>query len=115
MFYKTNIDSVYDTNNIIETSLEEIATLSPSQLALQEVRDKKDLEILAKCYASFKPLSLEWLDFRNELHMTADKDYFIESYSEGLLPLYEGKMIHQFNAEFSEPTYFLDSTAFDKD
>lgn len=114
MFYKTNIDSVYDTNNIIETSLEEIATLSPIQLALQEVRDKKDLEILAKCYARFKPLSLEWLDFRNELHMTADKDLFIESFSEGLLPLYEGKMIHQFNAEFSEPSYFLDSTAFDE-
>ena len=114
MFYKTNIDSVYDINNIIETSLEEIATLSPSQIALQEVRDKKDLEILAKCYASFKPLSLEWLDFRNELHMTADKDLFIESYSDGLLPLYEGKMIHQFNAEFGEPSYFLDSTAFDE-
>lgn len=114
MFYKTNIDSVYDTNNIIETSLEEIATLSPIQLALQEVRDKKDLEILAKCYASFKPLSLEWLDFRRELDMTNDKDLFIESFSEGLLPLYEGKMIHQFNAEFSEPSYFLDSTSFDK-
>lgn len=114
MFYKTNIDSVYDTNNIIETNLEEIATLSPIQLALQEVRDKKDLEILAKCYTSFKPLSLEWLDFRNELHMTADKDLFIESYSDDLLPLYEGKMIHQFNAEFGEPTYFLDSTSFDK-
>ena len=114
MFYKTNIDSVYDTNNIIETSLEEIATLSPSQIALQEVRDKKDLEILAKCYSSFKPLSLEWLDFRRELDMTVDKDLFIESFSEGLLPLYEGKMIHQFNAEFSEPSYFLDSTSFDK-
>lgn len=114
MFYKTNIDSVYDTNNIIETSLEEIATLSPSQIALQQVRDKKDLEILAKCYARFKPLSLEWLDFRNELHMTNDKKLFIESYSDDLLPLYEGKMIHQFNAEFSEPSYFLDSTSFDK-
>lgn len=114
MFYKTNIDSMYDTNNIIETSLEEIAILSPSQIALQEVRDKKDLEILAKCYARFKPLSLEWLDFRRELDMTADKDLFIESYSDDLLPLYEGKMIHQFNAEFSEPTYFLDSTAFDE-
>ena len=114
MFYKTNIDSVYDINNIIETSLEEIATLSPSQIALQEVRDKKDLEILAKCYSSFKPLSLEWLDFRNELHMTNDKKLFIESYSDDLLPLYEGKMIHQFNAEFGEPSYFLDSTSFDK-
>lgn len=114
MFYKTNIDSMYDTNNIIETSLEEIAILSPSQIALQEVRDKKDLEILAKCYARFKPLSLEWLDFRRELDMTNDKKIFIESFSEGLLPLYEGKMIHQFNAEFSEPSYFLDSRSFDK-
>lgn len=78
------------------------------------MRSKADLEILKKCYAAFKPLSLEWLDFRRELDMTNDKDLFIESYQEGLLPLYEGKMIHQNNAEFKEAQYFLDSKAFDK-
>ncbi|ANV98754.1 restriction endonuclease [Helicobacter enhydrae] len=114
MFYQTQIDAIYDNHNTIATTFAEIKALSPSQLAFQEVRSKADLEILKKCYAAFKPLSLEWLDFRNELHMTADKDLFIESYQEGLLPLYEGKMIHQNNAEFGEAQYFLDSKAFDK-
>ncbi|MBX7491064.1 N-6 DNA methylase [Helicobacter sp. Faydin-H70] len=78
MFYKTNIEEVYDKANIIPTTLKEIKRLSPNQLALQEMRDKKDLEILAKCYGAFAPLDLKWLDFRNELHMTQDKDLFIE-------------------------------------
>ncbi|WP_231549670.1 hypothetical protein [Campylobacter sp. MIT 97-5078] len=32
----------------------------------------------------------------------------------GLYPLYEGKMIHQFNASFKESQYFLDKKAFDE-
>ena len=114
MFYKTNIESVYKEANMIDISLENIKSLSPNQLALQEVRSEKDLKILQKCYTAFAPLSLEWLDFRNELHMTQDKDLFIEFYSENLLPLYEGKMIWQFNADFSEAQYFLDSKDFDE-
>ncbi|WP_066386494.1 Eco57I restriction-modification methylase domain-containing protein [Helicobacter himalayensis] len=114
MFYKTNIEEIYDKSNIIPLTLQDIKTLSPHQLALQEVRGKKDLEILRKCYAAFSPLNLEWLDFRNELHMTQDKDLFIESYRNGLLPLYEGKMIHQFDAEFTNPQYFLNIADFDR-
>lgn len=114
MFYQTNIESIYDKDNIIKLTLKDIKTLSPNQLALQEVRSKKDLEILRKCYEAFEPLSLEWLDFRRELDMTNDKDLFIESYREGLLPLFEGKMIHQFSSHFSEPQYFLNPSAFDK-
>ena len=114
MFYQTKVESIYDKDNIIKLTLKDIKTLSPNQLALQEVRSKKDLEILRKCYEAFEPLSLEWLDFRRELDMTNDKDLFIESYREGLFPLFEGKMIHQFSAYFSEPQYFLNPSAFDK-
>lgn len=46
--------------------------------------------------------------------MTQDKDLFIESGQEGLIPLYEGKMIHQNNAEFAPPSYFLDPVSFDE-
>ena len=74
---------------------------------------KRVLEILGKAYGKFAPLNSHYLDFRRELDMTNDKDLFIESYKEGLLPLYEGKKIHQFNAEFSEPNYFLDKDTFD--
>ena len=167
MFYKTKIDEIYEAKNVIELSLADIEGLSPMHLALQEVRDRRDLEILGKCYGRFAPLESSWLDFRNELHMTADKDLFIDeadidnshisrhslvakraknpnddadskdspsatisSSGEGALgwvnppqylPLYEGKRIHQYNAEFENPTkkssdkrYFLEITAFDE-
>lgn len=120
MFYKTSIEEIYDKSNIIPLSLKDIKALSPNQLALQEVRSQKDLEILQKCYAAFTPLnSLDmrreldmtndkeiFLDFRNELHMTNDKHSYV--------PLYEGKMINQFDAEFSEAQYFLNTADFDR-
>lgn len=114
MFYKTSIEEIYDKANIILLTLQDIRALSPNQLALQEVRSQKDLEILQKCYAAFAPLDLKWLDFRRELDMTNDKDLFIESTSKGLLSLYQGKMIHQFNANFGEAQYFLNIADFDR-
>lgn len=120
MFYKTNIEEIYDKANIIPLILQNIKRLSPNQLALQEVRSQKDLEILQKCYAAFAPLnSLDmrreldmtndkeiFLDFRNELHMTNDKHSYV--------PLYEGKMINQFDAEATNPQYFLNIADFDR-
>lgn len=154
MFYKTKIDEIYECDNVIDLSLADIEGLSPTHLALQEVRDKRDLEILAKCYGRFTPLDLRWLDFRRELDMTNDKDLFIDevdlvakqaknpndsavsvdsslhamcsaqndkNLAKHYLPLYEGKRIHQYNAEFENPAkkssdkrYFLEITAFDE-
>ncbi|WP_253248281.1 N-6 DNA methylase [Helicobacter sp. 12S02634-8] len=78
MFYQTNTHSLNDASKVILLDYETISSLSPHHLALMELRDKLDLSILQKCYQSFPTLSLQWLDFRNELHMTADKDLFIE-------------------------------------
>ena len=87
---------------------------SPDQWAMMELRDPKDLPILQKCYAAFAPLSPDWLDFRNELHMTADKTIFLEQAVAGALPLYEGKMIWQFSHLWEQPQYWLDPAAFDE-
>ncbi|OBV29823.1 restriction endonuclease [Helicobacter sp. CLO-3] len=115
MFYKTNpAQDLYDKDSIIKTSFKSIKAISPHQLAFMEVRSRFDLEILEKCYKAYDALDLEWLDFRRELDMTNDKDLFIESFGENLLPLYEGKMIHQFDAKFGTPQYFLDKKAFDE-
>lgn len=126
MFYKTDIAEVQGElgkKNAIPLTLEEIKALSPAQLSLHEVRGARDLEILKKCYGRFAPLDSQWLDFRNELHMTADKDLFIEKddpkkrWHAGLLRLFEGKMIGQFNAAHGEMNgeaqYFLDARDFD--
>jgi len=91
-----------------------VKALSPEQWALMELRDHTDLPILQKCYSAFPALSSEWLDFRRELHMTDDKDLFLEATAPGLLPLYEGKMIWQYSHVFEQPQYWLDGAAFDQ-
>ena len=91
-----------------------VKSLSPEQWALMELRDATDLPILQKCYSAFPALSPAWLDFRRELHMTDDKDLFIEKDAPGLLPLFEGKMIWQYSHVFDQPQYWLDRTAFDE-
>lgn len=112
MSYLTEVDSL--SQKPITLTFQDICSISPTQLALPEVRSQEMLNLLLKSYQAFPPLSLEWLDFRQELNMTIDKDLFLESHTEGLLPLYEGKMIHQNDAEFAPPTYFLSSSSFDE-
>ncbi|RDU73207.1 restriction endonuclease [Helicobacter anseris] len=113
MSYLTEADSLY-TQKPLSFTLQEIVSLSPTQLSLPEVRSEDTLKILLRLYSSFSPLSLEWLDFRRELDSSIDKDLFIESSQEGLIPLYEGKMIHQNDCEFAPPKYFLDPLSFDE-
>jgi len=91
-----------------------LKTLSPEHWALMELRDRDDLALLEKCYGAFAALSPEWLDFRRELHMTDDKDLFLEKEAPGLLPLFEGKMIWQYSHQHDKPQYWLDAAAFDE-
>lgn len=114
MFYKTDINSLKNKDEILTLSLEDIKKLSPTHLALMELKDKQALEILRKSYNAFQTLSFDYIDFRRELDMTNDKDLFIEEFGEGLLPLYEGKMIHQFDTNFSQAIYFLEKAKFDE-
>lgn len=101
---------------IIDYPLAALKALSPEQWAMMELHTSRDLPILQKCYTAFKPLSEKWLDFRNELHMTADKDLFIENSKNGLLellPLFEGKMIWQFSDQHEQAQYWLDANTLD--
>jgi hypothetical protein len=112
-FYLTDPAELNDPARHVPYPLETLKALSPKQWALMELRDGADLPILQKCYGAFPALSPEWLDFRNELHMTSDKDLFIEQAAPGLLPLFEGKMIWQYSHVFDEAQYWLDASAFD--
>ena len=57
MFYKTDVNSIYEQSNIIELDLELIQNLSPEHLSLLELRSSEDVNILKKCYDVFKRLS----------------------------------------------------------
>jgi hypothetical protein len=118
-FMETDTSHLYkktktERNKDIDYSLEVVKKLSPDSLSFMEVRKKTDLRFLHKVYKNFKPLYFEYFDFRRELDMTNDKSIFQEKYKTGLVPLYEGKMIHQFDSKFGEPSYFLDLKEFDQ-
>ena len=48
------------------------------------------------------------LKLGNEFHMTNDSYLFKTEPGKGRLPLYEGKMIHQFEVGYAEPRYWVD-------
>ncbi len=97
-------------------SLDDLRVTSPDHMAFMEVAGgRKDLDILRRLYSLFKPLDPQWLDFRNELHATNDKAIFIETdRPEGLLPLYKGAMIWQYDSCYAQPEYWLDPKVFDE-
>ena len=113
-FYVLDAADLQRPETHVAYPLATVKALSPEHWALLELRDGTDLPILEKCYGAFPALSADWLDFRRELHMTDDKDLFIEERAPGLLPLYEGKMIWQYSHVFEQPQYWLDREAFDR-
>jgi hypothetical protein len=113
-FMQTDARILKTDEHILEYAVADIALLSPEHLSLMEVKTNQDLEILRKIYAKFPPISTDFIDFRNELHATNDKDLFIENKATGLLPLYEGKMIHQYNSNYAEPQYWVNELALQK-
>jgi hypothetical protein len=113
-FYLLDPAELQQPQRHIAYPLTTLKALSSEQWALMELRDGADLPILQKCYSAFAPLAPQWLDFRNELHMTSDKVLFIEKTAPGLLPLYEGKMVWQYSHVLDAPQYWLDEQAFDQ-
>lgn len=113
-FMQTNTDVLYENqgkNDILYYPYEDIYTLSPNHWALFEIKSDQDLPIIRKVYQQFQPLSPDYLDFRNELHMTNDRDIFREKPEDMIL--YEGKMIHQFRNDFANPQYWIKQKDFE--
>ncbi|MCA2657897.1 MAG: Eco57I restriction-modification methylase domain-containing protein [Microcystis sp. M049S2] len=93
-------------------SVDLIRKLSPDSLSVMEFKQDIDIHIAEKM--SRFPLLGEtlpdtWnLKLTREFHMTDDSYLFKTEPAEGRLPLYEGKMIHQFTHRYALPKYWLD-------
>ncbi|MBW5390957.1 Eco57I restriction-modification methylase domain-containing protein, partial [Brachyspira hampsonii] len=75
---------------------------------MPEIENNSDINILEKMYSIGKRIDREYIDFYRELDMTNDKDIFLEKRNNDEMPLYEGKMVWQFNSKFEEAQYFVD-------
>ncbi len=92
-------------------SVDLIRKLSPDSLSVMEFKGNLDVQIAEKMLR-FPLLGEELPDTWNlrltrEFDMTNDSHLFKTEPGAGRLPLYEGKMIHQFEAHFAEPRYWV--------
>ncbi|MCU0437290.1 MAG: Eco57I restriction-modification methylase domain-containing protein [Raineya sp.] len=113
-FMQTEAFVLKTNKNIIEYSYTDIETLSKEHHSFMEVKTTQDLEILRKIYGKFSAINPDEINFKNELNATSDKDLFIETPQADLMPLYEGKMIHQYNSRFAEPQYWVNEKALEQ-
>lgn len=96
----------------ITLPVELIRRLSPDSLSVMEFRSETDVEIAEKMLKF--PLLGEHIEGRwnlklnREFDMTNDSHLFRSESGPGRLPLYEGKMIHQFTHQWAEPRYWVD-------
>ena len=108
-----------DTNRLYNKEILDLSyplsisrSLFPNSYIILEINDDKAFSIIDKMYSVGKAIDPNYIDFRNELHMTNDNDLFLEiKTGESLFPLYEGKMIHQFNPNFATANYWVDPEA----
>ncbi|MEH2178181.1 Eco57I restriction-modification methylase domain-containing protein [Nostoc sp.] len=102
---------MFPLEDSLQISVEMVRQLSPESLGIVEFTNKYDLLIAEK--VSKSPLLGEKLNkcwnisLQSEFHMTNDSYLFQQEIKPKMLPLYEGKMIHQFNYQFDKPRYWI--------
>jgi len=98
----------------LNVSVDLIKMLSPESLSVMEFHCDRDIRI-AERMLSFPLLGDNIPDkwnvrFSQELNMTSDSPLFKEQSGEGLMPLYEGKMIWHFDHQYADVRFWVDES-----
>jgi hypothetical protein len=102
-----------DTANLIYMRRESLERFSPDSLSVMEFETPHDYEVAETIYGKWPLLGDELRDlwnpvFAREFDMANDSHLFNQR--QNGFPLYEGKMIHQYNAYFASPRYWIDES-----
>jgi hypothetical protein len=99
----------------IRYAVEMIRRFSPENESFMEFRSAADYTLATKIRGEHRLLAECDYPFQRELHMTDDNHLFIKlgdkKVGKGQLTLYEGKMIHQFDAHFMPATLVVEEAA----
>ena len=99
----------------IHYSIEMVRRFSPQNLSVMEFRSQHDYTVATKIRAQHKLLGDLGYQFRRELHPADDVKFYVKDparkLAKGEATIYEGKMIHQFDASFAARTYHASEEA----
>lgn len=111
VFYAQNFKDIEDPRRHIEFTSEDIARMNPNTGTCPIMRSYRDMEINRKIYRNVPVLWKEhtaraddnpWgIQFLRMFDMTNDSDLFHDEPFAGCVPLYEGKLIHQFDDRYA--------------
>jgi len=106
-FFLTQIKQLENKQKIFTLSPQEIALINPNTLTCPIFRTSQDAELTKKIYQLVPVLENEktkvnpWgISFMRMFDMANDSGLFQNEAGDGLVPLYEGKMFHQFDHRF---------------
>ena len=104
--------ALFPRHGALPISVELVRRLSPDSLSVMEFKTPLDVTIAEKMLR-FPLLGERRTDTWNlvltqEFNMTSDSKLFKTSPAFSRLPLYEGKVIHQFTHEWGKPKYWID-------
>ena len=92
-----------------------IEKLSPGSLSIMEFETSSDIAVAEKLLRhplAGSPEPDTWnIKFLREFDMTNDSKVFEKNPGTGLIPLFEGKMVHQFSHTHAAPRYWVEETA----
>jgi hypothetical protein len=103
LFFATSVEHLADEQRAFALASDEIALINPNTRTAPVFRTAADAELTKKIYRRVPVLLNErtgenpWgIRFMTMFHMSNDSHLFQSAPGEGLLPLYEAKLLHQF-------------------
>ncbi len=118
VFFATQVAQLHDTRRRFTLTPDEFRLINPNTLTCPVFRSERDAELTKKLYRAAPVLIHEggehgnpWgVTFHTRLfHMAEDSHLFRDTSAAELKPLYEAKMIHQFDHRWS--TYVVDGSS----
>ena len=107
-FSLTAVQQIQDKTRIFTLTLADLERINPNTKTAPVFRTNVDAELTKKLYTVTQAVINEttntniWgVSFYTLFHMSNDSNHFIDNFHNGLLPLYEAKMIYHFDHRFS--------------
>ena len=113
-FMRADVEELghFPQEGAIYISVNFVRQISPDSLSILEFKNQLDVNIVGKMlkfpFLGDQILGKWSLKLTREFDMTNDNHLFETEPSGGRLPLYEGKMIWQFDHRYSEPRYWVE-------